>query len=221
MKTGLKNALIKIKRAPLCCRKGDRKCSPDIGSLTDVRHMDITKTMPNLSEADKRFIGEKACHDATHMYSLHSHPPTLPSTPTTPLTDPFASNPLPSQTRLPTPSRPLLTNREPLLNAASTNPPTNPPTNLPTPPHHSLSETSPPARPTKSMWDRTRRLSTTLSHRSSVRSSAGYRGLAPSSRQEDGEGEGVVMLELDLEGKGDGGSVDMDGFEMQRTVGDA
>ena len=206
-------------------------------------------TLSLTSTSRRQLLREKSDCDAIGLLSLGSHPPTQPSTPTIhtalmanpfasaadrlPPSNPFASasdsTPI-SQRQSPAPTTPSPTSIRsaprssslPLLNAASTNLPTT----LPTPPHQRHHETSPPAYRIKSMWERTRRLSSSLSHHSSLRSSTGYRGLERA--KSDG---GVVMLDLSLgegldlketlggEADDNKSSFSDEGFETQGTVG--
>ncbi|KAF1955855.1 hypothetical protein CC80DRAFT_548920 [Byssothecium circinans] len=159
-----KDVMMKVRRIILCGRKEERKPSLEIGCPTDVRRMDISDTIPGLTSADKKMIKERASNDAIRLFSLQSHPPTRP--------------PSPHSSSLP-PSTPSSRDpSQPLLNAASTDlPPT-----LPTPPRQKHSEASPPAFRMKSMWDRTRRLSSGLGssyqhQHQRHRSSSGYHEL--------------------------------------------
>ncbi|KAF2645624.1 hypothetical protein P280DRAFT_124865 [Massarina eburnea CBS 473.64] len=207
-----KDMMMKVWRMMMCGEKDEGKHSLEIGSPTDVRRMDISDTMPGLSSDDKRMIREKASNDAIRLLSLQSHPPTQP--------------PSPRSTSLP-PSLPPsgLTTREPsqtLLNAASSNLPSN----LPTPPRQKHNDASPPAFRMKSMWERTRRLSSGLS---SHRSSSGYQELDTLNTGKGGEEE-VLMLDLDLDFNDKSIHLDspisvaeslksVEGFDMQDTVG--
>lgn len=158
----------------------------------------------------RKYIREKASNDAIRLLSLQSHPPTQPPSPHSVAHSGFTSRE-PSQT---------------LLNAASTDLPPS----LPTPPMQKHGDTSVPACRMKSMWERTRRLSSSLaSHNSSVE----YHDLDVDGKARKGgdEDEGVTMLNLDLDFK-DQKSINLDspvsvcpsaksveGFEEQDLVG--
>ncbi|KAF9739261.1 hypothetical protein PMIN06_007392 [Paraphaeosphaeria minitans] len=196
---GFKTTVNNIKRNLLCCRKEKKKPLLKIGPTTDVRRMDITEGMPDLTEADAKLIQEKATHDAYRLLSLQSHPPTQPTTPlpTTP-TDPFASSsalsPAPtdpfasaapsaaaSTTHLPSPSSAHSRSR---LNA-------NPNPNQHPAGAESTGEKEGEGGVGKKIWDRTRRLSG-LSRRSSTRSAALY---TPSRRRDEPAAGVVIELE--------------------------
>ncbi|KAJ4352508.1 uncharacterized protein N0V89_007857 [Didymosphaeria variabile] len=215
---GFKNAMNKVKRTLLCCRKEKKKPLLKIGPTTDVRRMDITEGMPDLTEADAKLIQEKAVNDA---YRLLSSNPT-PKPTRNALTDPFASTsalPIPtdpfasasasaaaSQTNLPVPSPGSVRSQaRPLLDSAPSPTQNGSPSTLRTAP--------------QKIWEKTRRLSG-LSRRSSHRSSALYSGLERGTNKRDEP----LIIELDARGKdmeGDdtksGASVR--GFEVVDTVG--
>ncbi|PSN62018.1 hypothetical protein BS50DRAFT_638604 [Corynespora cassiicola Philippines] len=185
----IRNLIAKIRRAILCCRKEETKACMEIGSPTDVRRMDAGEGMPGLSDEDRRLIREKVSNDAIRLLSLQSHPPSQP--PSEPSSPPHSREP-----------------SHPLLNAASANlPPT-----LPTPPRQKHNDTLPPSNRMKSVWDRTRRLSTGLqSHHS------GYQELDPNSEKATGEDtdvriedDVVVKLDLDIDFKDSALNVDLD-----------
>ncbi|KAJ4296842.1 hypothetical protein N0V90_006890 [Kalmusia sp. IMI 367209] len=217
---GFENIMEKFRRFLLCCSKVERKRSLDIGSPTDVRRMDITEGMPNLTEADAKIIREEASHDAIRLLSLQSHPPTQPPSPTSlknksPLHLPPHPHALP---KAPSPATPASLPRPPQQRLRQ------PPHLATTPPRQKHSDTSPPAFRMKSMWERTRRLSRGASLRSTHRSSAGYAEL---EKAKGGVNESVVVLDLDPDTRsirvGEDASVKSgksgEGFEVQNTVG--
>ncbi|KAF2829440.1 hypothetical protein CC86DRAFT_454050 [Ophiobolus disseminans] len=199
--------IVRFRRALLCCSKRDQKFSLDIGSPTNVCRVDISDALPGLTDAERKYIREKASSDAMYLLDLQSQPPSYP--PAGP----------PSPTESPSPSlspssRP--SSREPsvaLLNAASTNLPSA----IPTPPCQRHNESSPPAARMKSMWDRP--------ERNSIDTDGGevYEDL---EREHKGLDESFMTLnlEFDFEGKKtESSSLQTlnlsEGFEMQDTVG--
>ncbi|KAL5118137.1 hypothetical protein ACEQ8H_003972 [Pleosporales sp. CAS-2024a] len=125
--------LMKMRRVLLCCNEPKQL---DIGEPTDVRKVDISESLPGLTDAQRKYIREKASSDAIHLLSLQSHPHTSPPSRTTSLTS--CASPRLSSSHEPS---------EPLLNAASQHLPTA----LPTPPRRMHHESSPPATRMKSM----------------------------------------------------------------------
>ncbi|KAF2451215.1 hypothetical protein P171DRAFT_478264 [Karstenula rhodostoma CBS 690.94] len=229
---GFKNAVKKIKRTLLCCRKEKKKPLLKIRPTTDVRRMDITEGMPDLTEADAKLIQEKATHDAYRLLSLQSHPPTQPATPTDPDPDPFASSAALSPTRT-----------DPFASAAPSAAAST--THLPAPSPspssaHSWSRLNPlPAEDGakdadpgvgKKIWDTTRRLSgLSLSRRSSTRDGTFYTPHKQGRHSEPAAGAAGaagVVIELDDAHQPDeredtkaGASVSVRGFEVVETVG--
>ncbi|KAF2121411.1 hypothetical protein BDV96DRAFT_211574 [Lophiotrema nucula] len=212
-----KNIMAQFRRAILCCSTDKGKRSLEIGSPTDVRHVEIDLCMPHLSEEQRQLIHKAAPTDARQMISLQSHPPTQP-----PSVFPSAPSSMPPS---------LASSREPsatLLNAASKGLPTN----LPTPPRQKHSDSNLPASAgmkVKSIWEHTRKFSGSIGSRTSHN---GYRDLnsaTKSIQEEENEGLVMPMLELDFEDKELDSPVSLkstievplnsDGFESQDVNG--
>ncbi|KAJ4368218.1 hypothetical protein N0V83_006574 [Neocucurbitaria cava] len=228
-----KDIIMKIRRAVLCCSKREHKLSLDIvrtsllmlatrpprisandykGHPTDVRRVDISDALPGLTDAERKYIREKASSDAIHLLGLQSHPPSHPPT----------GPPSPTESHSPSiaPTS-ILSSREPsvaLLNAASKDLPSS----LPTPPRRQHNENSPPAARMKSMWDSTRRLSNSSSSHDGL-----YEKLSQiKSSDENDRNESFTTLHLDFtfEDKKDPSKSPetlslTEGFEMQDTMG--
>ncbi|KAF2855687.1 hypothetical protein T440DRAFT_464081 [Plenodomus tracheiphilus IPT5] len=223
----LKTIIMRVRRAVLCCTERERKRPSEtvrleIGSPTDVRRVDVSATLPGLTDAERRYIREKASSDAVHLLGLQSEPPSHP------VTSP------PSPTRSSSPSlapTSAMPSREPsvaLLNAASKDLPSA----LPTPPRRTHNENSPPASRMKTMWKSSNRLSN---------SSTCHDGLYEKLEQikgadveEKGLTESFVTLNLDFDFEDKKSSVHAssvhasestrtlsltEGFEMQDTKG--
>ncbi|KAF1919588.1 hypothetical protein BDU57DRAFT_536552 [Ampelomyces quisqualis] len=137
----LKKAIMKVRRAILCCRSHKRKPSLDIGSPTNVRHVPITDSLPGLTDSERLYIREKASSDAIHLLGLHTSPPS-PTGSNSPLGSHSPSISSPPASR---------ENSLPLLNAASKDLPEA----LPTPPRPTHGESSPPRTRMQGMstWD--------------------------------------------------------------------
>ncbi|KAF2798997.1 hypothetical protein K505DRAFT_371280 [Melanomma pulvis-pyrius CBS 109.77] len=211
-----KDIMSKVGRIMLCGGKDEKRHSLEIGSPMDVRHLDVGNAMPGLSNDEIKMIREKSSHDVIRLLSLQSHPPTQPSSPSTPFPPYLPCDPS-SQPPSPTPSATLLNNAS-----------VNLPTTLPTPPPQKHSDTSPPSFRMKSMWARTRRLSSLGSHH------GGYKEL---NTTKEGDETGVLMVdlgtdqgtELDIDVKevklespvSRKNTLSLDGFKSQDTVGGA
>ncbi|KAF2032696.1 hypothetical protein EK21DRAFT_60281, partial [Setomelanomma holmii] len=185
------------------------------GSPTNVHRIDISDATSGLTDAERKYIREKASSDAIHLLGLQSQPPSHPATSPT------------SRTESPSPSlgpASRLACREPseaLLNAASKDLPSA----LPTPPKQRHNESSPPAAHMKSMWEISRRLSSS--------SSATHDGLYEKLERVKGgqtEAKGLnesfmtLNLEFDWEDKKHSSDTPRTlslskGLEMQDTVG--
>ncbi|KAH6614048.1 hypothetical protein C7974DRAFT_69606 [Boeremia exigua] len=160
-----KDIVSRFRRSLLCCNKRERKSSLDIGSPTNVRVVDVSDALPGLTDAQRKYIREKASSDAIHLLGLQAHPPSHPSSqpPTTP--------PSPEHSLRHEPNS-AMSSREPsmaLLNAASKDLPSA----VPTPPRQTHAPASPPSARMKSMWAGTKRLSTSSSCRDSLYSKIG------------------------------------------------
>ncbi|CAE7201346.1 hypothetical protein PTNB73_05920 [Pyrenophora teres f. teres] len=193
-----RDIIAKFQKSILCCTRHERKRSLSIGSPTDVRIIDISDSLPGLTDAQRRQIREKASNDAIRLLSLQSHLPTMPPSPTatshppTPSlpTNPFQTNSLSSPTKTITSTAP--SSREPsmaLLNAASKDLPSS----VPTPPRRTHKEDSPPAMRMKSMWHSERRYSSDSSGEDEVP----YKTL----HKKAGESAMTLNLEWDWEDK--------------------
>ncbi|OAL54335.1 hypothetical protein IQ07DRAFT_595859 [Pyrenochaeta sp. DS3sAY3a] len=208
----LKDIIMKLRWSLLCCSQRERKSSLDIGPPTNVCRVDISDALPGLTDAERKYIREKASSDAIHLLSLQSRPSSRsPSSP-----------PSPTHSHSPPPgSASILSSREPseaLLNAASKDLPST----LPTPPRRQHNENSPPAARMKSMWDSNRRPSN-----SSASGDALYEKLEQAEEREARAiNESFTTLNLDF--KCDDkpprrASVHSlspaEGFEMQDTTG--
>ena len=179
----IKDIISKIKRSLLCCSRREENNTLDIVSLSDatvrthvlttqkqgaptnVRRVDISDALPGLTDAQRKYIREKASSDAIHLLGLQSHPPSHPGSqpPTTP--------PSPEQSLRHEPNS-AISSREPsmaLLNAASKDLPEG----VPTPPRQTHSPTSSPNIRMKSMWSESKRLSAKSSCRDSLYSKIG------------------------------------------------
>ncbi|KAH7398306.1 hypothetical protein BKA66DRAFT_199599 [Pyrenochaeta sp. MPI-SDFR-AT-0127] len=207
----VKDILMKFGQALLCCGKRERKLK--IGSPTDVRRVDVSDAIPGLTDAERKYIREKASSDAIHLLGLQSHPPSHPPT----------SRPSPTSSRS-TSVEPtfIMLSREPsevLLNAASKDLPST----LPTPPRRVHNENSPPAARMKTMRENSRRLSKSSSCHDDL-----YADLeeAKGNESEKGPSDSFMTLNLEFdfeEKKSRSDSPRMlsltDGFEMQDTKG--
>ncbi|KAF1994414.1 hypothetical protein P154DRAFT_567337 [Amniculicola lignicola CBS 123094] len=203
----IKRIAEKMRRALLCCGDDGRKHSLEIGSPTDVRRLDVASSMQGLTDKQRALIREKVSADATQIH-LFQHQNTIQPAlqPTSTSNSPSPSVPSSIATRSnPTSRSPSST----LLNNASTNLPSS----LPTPPRHKHAESTLPHSAHKrmqSLWDTTRRLSTSLG--SVGGREGGYLGLG---RDRDGSGEGLVLLNLDFADGGDKEAVREEGREAQ------
>ncbi|KAJ8117871.1 hypothetical protein OPT61_g1036 [Boeremia exigua] len=207
-----KEVISKIQHSLLCCSKRERKSSLDIGSPTNVRRVDVSDSLPGLTDAQRKYIREKASSDAIHLLGLQSHPPSHP--PSQPPTTP----PSPEHSLRHEPSS-AVSSREPtmpLLNAASTDLPNA----VPTPPRQTHAPASPPSARMKNMWSGTQRLSTSSSCRDSL-----YSKLGDSEKHRD---TSFMTLNLDFELESSDVKKRADsprtlsltsGFETQDTVG--
>jgi hypothetical protein len=94
----IKDIISKIKRSILCCSRREEKCTLDIvglpdatvmthvltqkqGAPTNVRRVDVFDALPGLTDAQRKYIREKASSDAIHLLGLQSRRST--DTPTT------------------------------------------------------------------------------------------------------------------------------------------
>ncbi|KAL6710009.1 hypothetical protein ACN47E_009800 [Coniothyrium glycines] len=217
----LKKVIFKVRRALLCCSKRDSKTSLDIGSPTDVRRVDISDALPGLTDAERKYLREKASSDAIYLLGIQSHPPsnsaTLPPSPTASHSPSLATTS-------------AISSREPsvaLLNAASKDLPNA----LPTPPRHTHHEDSPPTSRMKSMWDSSKRRSTGSKRLNSTPASPEglYRKLEQlqsSETETKSPAESTRTLNLEFGADDNKAAVDSprtlsltEGFEMQDTVG--
>jgi hypothetical protein len=225
----IKDIILKIKRSILCCSRREEKCTLDIvglpdatvmthvltqkqGAPTNVRRVDVSDALPGLTDAQRKYIREKASSDAIHLLGLQSHPPSHPGSqpPTTP--------PSPEHSLRHEPNSAISSRQPPmtLLNAASKDLPEG----VPTPPRQTHAPTSSPDTRMKSMWRESKRLSTTSSCRDSLYSKIG-----------DGEkprDTSFMTLNLEFETESLDSRKRADsprtlsltsGFEMQDTVG--
>ncbi|KAF2631030.1 hypothetical protein BU25DRAFT_445987 [Macroventuria anomochaeta] len=208
-----KDVISKIQRSILCYSKRERKCSLDISSPTNVRRVDVSNALPGLTDAERKYIREKASSNAIHLLGLQFHPPSHPpSQPTT--TPPSAEHFLRHE------SNSAMSSREPsmaLLNAASKDLPDA----IPTPPRQTHPPTSPPSARMKSMWDGARRLSSSSSCRDSL-----YSKIGDGEKPRDAS---FMTLNLEFEFESPGAKKRSDsprtlsvasGFETQDTVGE-
>ncbi|KAF1846700.1 uncharacterized protein K460DRAFT_406892 [Cucurbitaria berberidis CBS 394.84] len=209
-----KDIITKLRRAVLCCSKRKSKISLDIGHPTDVRRVDISDALPGLTDAERKYIREKASSDAIHLLGLQSHPPSHPATSPSSPTDSCSPSLAPTS---------IMSSREPsvaLLNAASKDLPSS----LPTPPRRQHHENSPPAARMKTMWDSTRRLSNSSScHSGLYEKIEEIKGL--DEDKDTSESFTTLNLEFHFEEKKDRSSESpktlsfTEGFEEQDTMG--
>ncbi|KAF1927898.1 uncharacterized protein M421DRAFT_162889 [Didymella exigua CBS 183.55] len=207
-----KDVILKIQRSFLCCSKRERKCPLDIGSPTNVRRVDVSGTLPGLTDAERKYIREKVSSDAIHLLGLQSHPPSHSTS------QPTTTPPSPEHSLRHEPNS-TMSSREPsmaLLNTASKDLPDA----LPTPPRQTHPPTSPPSARMKRMWAGVKRLSNSSSCRDSLYSKIG-----------DGEKANdlsMMTLNLDFDSESPGNRKHADsprtlslasGFETQNTVG--
>ncbi|KAI8942545.1 hypothetical protein NX059_000605 [Plenodomus lindquistii] len=212
---------MKFRRVVLCCSEREEKSSVEtvrleIGRPTDVRRVDVSATLPGLTDAERRYIREKASSDAVHLLGLQSEPPSHPPT----------SPPSPVQSSSPSlPPTSAMPSREPsvaLLNAASQGLPSA----LPTPPRRTHNENSPPASRMRTMWNGANRLSNSSTcHEGLYEKLEEIKG---ADVQEKGLTESFVTLNLEFDFE-DNKSVHAsestrtlsltEGFEMQDTKG--
>ncbi|KNG47065.1 betaine aldehyde dehydrogenase 2 [Stemphylium lycopersici] len=131
------------------------------GGPTDVRRVDISESLPGLTDVQRKQIRKKASSDAACLKSLRSHPPIIAISPVVPNT------PTPAPTTSPNPhrvgSQPINTFSEQLSSVICFYEPTistslsnaaskDEPSNLPTPPRLLHKEDDLPAMRMKSMW---------------------------------------------------------------------
>ncbi|KAJ4312627.1 hypothetical protein N0V94_007354 [Neodidymelliopsis sp. IMI 364377] len=157
-----KDVISKIQRSILCCSKREKL---DIGSPTDVRRVDVSDALPGLTDAERKYIREKASSDAIHLLGLQSHSPSHPPS------EAATAPPSPEHSLRREPDS-VMSSREPsmaLLNAASKNLPDV----IPTPPCQTHPPNSPPSARMKTMWDGAKRLSGASSCRDSAYSKIG------------------------------------------------
>jgi hypothetical protein len=121
------------------------------GFPTDVRRIDISDTLPGLTDAQRKHIREKALNDAIRLSSIQSLSATSPLSRTSSSLAFMSCEP-----------------PEALLNAASKDLPST----LPTPPRHTHNPNSPPTVRMRSMWENTEKLSIHTSRSSSTTSHA-------------------------------------------------
>ncbi|CAO2654792.1 Nn.00g115250.m01.CDS01 [Neocucurbitaria sp. VM-36] len=207
-----KDIITRLRRAVLCCSKRKRKLSLDIGHPTDVRRVDISDALPGLTDAERKYIREKASSDAIHLLGLQSHPPSHPPT----------SPPSPTESHSPSiATTSMLSSREPsvaLLNAASKDLPST----LPTPPRRQHNENSPPSARMKSMWESTRRLSNSSSCHDGLYEK--LEQIKDSNEKDRNESFTTLNLDFTFEDKKDHSESPKtlslrEGFEMQDTMG--
>ncbi|KAF9694379.1 hypothetical protein EKO04_007527 [Ascochyta lentis] len=212
-----KDIVSKVQLSILCCIGRERKRSLDIGSPTDVRHVDVSDTLPGLTNTERQYIREKASNDAIRLLSLQSHPPSQsPSQPTT-------SPPSPEHLFQHEPSS-AMSSREPsmaLLNAASKDLPDA----IPTPPPQAHSHTSSPSARMKGMWDDVKRLSNSSSCRDSLYSKIEDNSINNEKKPRDSS---FMTLNLELGPESPSSKTRSDsprtlslasGFETQDTIG--
>jgi hypothetical protein len=183
------------------------------GFPTNVRRIDISDTLPGLTDAERKYIRDKAAtSDAIDLLSLQSLPATSLSSPT--------SSSLALMSREPS---------EALLNAASKDLPST----LPTPPRHTHKQNSPPVVRMKSMWENPEKLSMDSSRSSSITTNNGAHMCEKLARADEqprtlnsnGLRDSFRTLNLEFDWEDKTGSLRTltlsEGFEVADTMGGA
>ncbi|KZM25961.1 uncharacterized protein EKO05_0009097 [Ascochyta rabiei] len=212
-----KDIVSEVRRSILCCVGRDRKRPLDIGSPTNVRHINVSDTLPGLTDTERKHIREKVSNDAIRLLSLQSHPPSHP--PSQPTTSP----PSPEHSLRHEPSS-VVSSQEPsmaLLNAASKNLPDA----VPTPPPQAHPHTSSPSARMKGMWDDVKRLSNSSNCRDSLYSKIEDSSINSEKQLKDSSSM-TLNLELGTESPSSNTRSDSlrtlsltSGFETQDTIG--
>ncbi|KAG9194654.1 hypothetical protein G6011_04689 [Alternaria panax] len=65
----------------LLCDKHERKPNLDIGEPTNVRVIDVSESLPGLTDAQRKQIREEASSGALRLQDIRSQPPTSPPSP--------------------------------------------------------------------------------------------------------------------------------------------